>query len=186
MPPGQDEELAPPLARPHPWCHPSQPGPGEAWPRPWLGSTPLAPPTPDPAPHSPSRPSLAPAPSLVRPDPAPRPFPHLARPGPLLLPPTPRDSARPTSPRTHGRRPCGCTGGPPPAPLRSRRPRYPVRAGRCASASAGLPRSPAYTRPIGTTTSSRLVGTRGQSQGRGQRAAMPFRQCLRDLAGVWG
>jgi hypothetical protein len=63
-------------------------------------------------------------------------------------------------PRTHGRRPCGCTGVLPPAPPRSRRPRRPRPAGRCACASAGLPHSPACTRPTGTTASSRLAEPR--------------------------
>lgn len=89
--------------------------------------------------------------------PCPQPFSPPGRLGPSIWP-----RPGPARPRTHGHRPCGCTGGPPPAPPRSRRPPRRARAGRCASASAGLLRSPACTRPTGTTASSRLGGTREQ------------------------
>lgn len=121
-----------------------------------LGSSPR----PRPPAH---RPRPRPGPPTPRPGPAhpaPRPLPLRAQ-----APPTralgPALAQAPPS-RTHRRRPCGCTAGPPPGRPRSRCPRGPAKAGRCASASAGRPRSPACTRPTGTTASSRLGGTGAQ------------------------
>lgn len=127
-----------------------------------LGQAPpsrLAPPTsarPGPSPAWPCPKALLCLGLLPPPGRTPRPLPPLALPRPR--PPL----HRPAPPRTHGRRLCGCTGGPPPAPPRSRRPRRRRQVGRCVSVSAGLPRSPACTRPTETRASSRLVGTRGR------------------------
>lgn len=75
------------------------------------------------------------------------------------------------SSHTHGHRPCGCRGAPPPGPPHNLRPGR-VRAGRCACVSVVLPHSPACIRPTETTASSRLWrqsggGPRGQGPGSG-------------------
>lgn len=122
MPLGQDEELAPPLARPHPWSRPSQPEPGLAWPRPWVGSTPLTPPHPRSRLSQPESGLTWPQhlpwsgrtqpPALFPTWPGPGPFfspPH----HPRLLPSHPSAHSRPQALRLH-RRPSSSTPSQPP------------------------------------------------------------------------